>query len=163
MITLSPPEIIALLIEVDGNTVPTDALYSARHKLEAEYRRIVGTDPVLHIFRNEQEREEEMAAHQITEYQSSLIDGYYALDPDARILGYFKGQPVVQAHTSPIALRGPTTRRNIVVIAREGATKRLPQNWADTFIPAEGTTWAEAEIAIEDWIMHYQQSLLRNE
>jgi hypothetical protein len=160
LITLSAHEIIALLLECDNNDVPTDALRSARKKLEAEFKRITEGDPVLTMLHAEEDGSEEM--HHLTEYQSSLIDGYFAVDPHARILGYYKGQPVVQAHTSPIQVRGSTARRTVVVVGREGAPKTLPlSTWSDHFIPAEGVTWAEAEIAIENWLLHHQKRLSR--
>lgn len=158
-ITLSPHEIIALLLEADKNDTPTDALTTARQKLVSEYRRTCGATPMLEQFRDNSDRQE---IRDINEYQQSLLDGYYAADPGTRLLGYFKGQPVMQAHTVPLRMRSDSSRRQIVVVTRDGAPKMLPlTGWADNFIPAEGVTWAECETAIADWHTHNQDRLVR--
>lgn len=157
MITFSPHEIIALLLEVEKNDTPSDVLTSSRRKLTAEYRRMCQVDPVIDLFRDDQDRQE---VRNVNEYQQSLLDGYYSLDPHTRVLGYFKGQPVVQSHTSPLRMRADSARRTVVVITRDGAPKMLPlTGWADNFIPAEGVTWAEAETVIMDWHHHNQKRM----
>lgn len=148
MITLSPHEITALLLEVVKNKAPTDALQIAKRKLIAEYKRQCGEEPHLERLQHADFLETE----DLNDHQQALIEGYFALDPETTLLGYYRGLPVIHAHTAPLRLRGGTAKRNVVAVSRNGAPVSLPRNgWADNFIPAEGVTWAEAAQVIEDW------------
>jgi len=157
-ITFSAQEITALLLEVEKNDTPTDVLTQARHKLTAEYHRITGDALALEIFHDVEDRQE---IKHSTPHQQELIDGYYALDPGARCIGYYKSMPVIHAYTAPIRMRSESSRRNVVIVTRDGAPQQLPRTgWADNFIPAQGVAWAEAETIITDWIVHNQSRLV---
>ena len=157
MITLSPQEITALLLEVEKNDTPTDVLLSAKQKLVSDYKRQTGDVPSLEIFADIEDRQE---LSDLTPHQQTLIDGYYALDPGTRCIGYFRGQPVIHSYTSPMRMRSGSTRRNLVVVSRDGGAKSLPRvGWADNFIPAEGVKWAEAETIISDWHLYNAERL----
>lgn len=157
MITLSPPEIIALLIESDKAASKTDALNSAHQKLCAEYKRIIGRDPLISSF---EVRDNEYPGNieGLNPHQQMLIEGYYALDPETKFLGYFKDLPVFYAYTAPARLRGNQAFRNVTAVSRHGSPVTLPKNtWMDNFIPAHGVSWAEASQIIEEWQARREQ------
>lgn len=150
MITHSAKECIALLLLIDKEEVLTGPLASAQQKLASEYKRLTGEEPLLAAMR---QQPDDYRWAIVNPHQQELVDQYFRVDPNTRLLGFHKGRPILHAHVTPMRLRSTSAQRNVVGIGVNGMPFEMPKNsWAEDFVPAEGVTFAEAATIIEAWV-----------